>query len=102
MVRKADSPNPSVVRVTFELPESVWASQVYLTGDFVKDSTQKTPMQQGRDGSWRVTVDLPAGNRYKYRYLIDKNWYTDWNPELSDANLTDPTYSVLDLAPHTV
>jgi len=98
MVHRARSSEPGYVHVTFELPDSLWASTVYLTGDTTHPSLPQTPMQQGRDGIWRATVELPVGNQYKYRYLIGQRWYTEWNAEAGGTNLTDPHYSVLDLA----
>ena len=98
MVHKAFSPEPGCVRVTFELPDSLWASTVYLDGDVTQTSQAKTPLAQGRDGIWRATLDLPVGHRYKYRYLIDQCWYTEWNGEADEALVGDPFYSILDLA----
>lgn len=34
MIYKTPSPKPNHVRVTFELPASLWAHQVFLVGDF--------------------------------------------------------------------
>jgi hypothetical protein len=98
MVYKACSSEPGYVRVTFELPDSLWASTVYLTGDTSHASLPKTPMRQARDGTWRATVELPVGARYRYRYQIDQCWYTEWNADAGETNMTDPHYSVLDLA----
>ena len=97
MVHRTRSPQPGCVRVTFELPDSLWASEVYLTGDFAPGHRHKTPMQQERDGAWRVTMDLPAGQRYQYRYQIDTRWYTEWGGQANGGS-HDPQFSVLDLA----
>ncbi len=79
MINKEPSPRSGKVRVTFELPASVWAGQVHLVGDFNQWDQHRTPMRQtGPDGAWRVTLDLEAGNEYEFRYLIDdETWHTD-------------------------
>lgn len=71
MIYKAQSPLPGHLRVTFELPASLWASQVYVVGDFNTWSRRATPLQQARDGRWRATVDLPGDRCYEFCYLID-------------------------------
>ncbi len=77
MIYKTRSPLLDHVRVTFELPASVWADRIFLVGDFNQWCLTATPMGQDRDGIWRVTVDLPWGRRYEFRYLIDGQWKTD-------------------------
>jgi hypothetical protein len=34
-----------------------------------------------QDGVWRVTLDLPARQRYEFRYLIDDHWCTDYHAD---------------------
>jgi hypothetical protein len=96
MVRKRRSTQPGYICVTFELPDSLWANQVYLTGDVLGTPRAKAPMRQERDGAWRLTLDLPMGSQYKYRYQIDQRWYTEWNGGSAPDTL-DPHFSVLDL-----
>jgi 1,4-alpha-glucan branching enzyme len=71
--------SPGTTRVTFELPASFWAGQVYVVGEFNDWDQQRTPMRQtGPDGAWRVTLELAAGSEYEFRYLIDgETWHTD-------------------------
>ena len=36
-------------------------------------------MKQRKDGSFSVTIDLPAKREYQYKYLIDDGrWENDW------------------------
>lgn len=97
MIHKRRSAQPGHICVTFELPDSLWANQVYLTGEVVGAPRAKVPMQQDRDGAWRLTLDLPQGGQYRYRYQIDHRWYTEWNGNGSTEDV-DPNFSVLDLA----
>lgn len=77
MIYKGPSLLAHHIRVTFELPSCVWADQVYVAGDFNNWSQQALPMQQSRDGVWRAALDLPVGQSYQFRYVIDGQWHTD-------------------------
>lgn len=59
------------VRVTFELPGSIWATCVALVGDFNDWDPCRHVMQQRGDGTWTIAVELAAGRSYEFRYLID-------------------------------
>jgi 1,4-alpha-glucan branching enzyme len=77
MIRKYRSPNPGHVRVVFELPSSVWADRISLTGDFNDWRENDIVLKQARSGVWQATVDLPLGTRHQFRYVIDGQWSTD-------------------------
>ncbi len=81
MIHKMPSPRPGYVRVVFELPSSIWADRIYLVGEFNGWSMNSTPFVQGRDGVWRVAVDLVAGRSYQFRYLVDGIWQTDYQAD---------------------
>lgn len=77
MITKRKSSKPGFVRVCFELPAYLWADRVYVVGDFNDWDRQRTPLYQGRDGVWRVEVDLPCSQRFQFRYYVDNHWLTD-------------------------
>jgi 1,4-alpha-glucan branching enzyme len=79
MIKKELGSRTGVARVTFELPATVWANQISLVGEFNNWDRQVTPMTQDRfDERWRATVDLEAGQRYRFRYVLDGNaWLAD-------------------------
>ncbi len=77
MIHKSHSPHSNHVRVVFELPSCIWADRIFLVGDFNQWSKNATPLRQDRDGVWRATVDLLAGSRHEFRYMIDGQWKTD-------------------------
>lgn len=52
-------------------------SQVDLVGDFNQWRDGSTPMSPGRDGYWRVKLQLPQG-KYRFRYRADGQWFTDY------------------------
>jgi 1,4-alpha-glucan branching enzyme len=100
MINKEPTKSKDWARVTFELPSSLWAGRVNLVGEFNDWDGMVTPMTQDpSDGNWRVTVDLEAGRRYRFRYLVDgeaelNDWRADdhvQNPQGSYDPVVDLT-----------
>ena len=98
MIRKEPTEKKGRVLVTFRLPSSMWAERVNLVGEFNDWDTTATPMTRSRaDADWKVTIELEAGQRYRFRYLVDgKEWLNDWhaddyveNPHGSDDSVVD-------------
>ena len=89
------------IRVTFAVPSTTWADRVNLVGEFNDWDTTATPMLQTRaDASWRVTVGLTSGQRYRFRYLINgQEWLNDWKADgfFSDVVPQGICDSVVDL-----
>jgi hypothetical protein len=80
----------TVCRVTFRLPReaAAFAGIVNLVGDFNQWNREASPMKKLRDGSFSVTVSLPKGKAYHFRYLIDGfRWENDW---CADAYVRNP------------
>jgi 1,4-alpha-glucan branching enzyme len=75
-------------RVTFTLPQSMWAVDVSLVGDFNGWQRKVTPLTRVRDGEWSVTVNLEVGRAYQMRYLVDnERWLNDPG---ADAYVSNP------------
>jgi 1,4-alpha-glucan branching enzyme len=98
MIIKGPTTQSGKVRVTFELPSTMWAERVNLVGEFNDWDTRSLPMTRNRDeAKWRVTIDLEPGCQYRFRYLVDgKQWYNDWhaddyaeNPYGSDDSIVE-------------
>ena len=83
MIYKEPLPGEDLVRVTFELPSSIWAERVTLVGDFNDWDTHRDEMRQGRnDGNWRITLVLPKSHEYQFRYLVNgRDWHNDWHAD---------------------
>lgn len=102
MIRKEPTGKKDLVRVTFELSSTLWAERINLVGEFNDWDTTATPLTRSRsDANWKVTLELPAGRRYRFRYLVDgKQWMNDWladdyveNPYGSYDSVVDLTYA---------
>ena len=86
---KKNTPTKSgAVRVTFELPASVTAEEVAVSGEFNDWSTTATPMRRLKNGDgWRASVTLEPGRRYRYRYVADQHkWLNDWAADDYEPN----------------
>jgi 1,4-alpha-glucan branching enzyme len=99
MIQKRLVAEDGVVWVSFELPVGIDADRVSLVGDFNDWDTGATPMAVDRTGVvWKATIQLEAGRRYRFRYLIDgKEWLNDWLADDYAANPYGAYDSVIDL-----
>ena len=73
-----------VCKVTFELPHEAArdARKVALVGEFNSWDTESTLMKRRKDGSYSITLDLPANREYQFKYLIDGEcWENDWSAD---------------------
>jgi 1,4-alpha-glucan branching enzyme len=63
------------------------ARQVFVAGDF-NDWTEQLPMRRdGKDGWWTIELKLEPGD-YRFRYLADGTWYTDFASNGVEATKT--------------
>lgn len=53
------------------------AANVFVAGDFNDWRTDQLKMARKDDGCWVLRLPLPAGD-YRFRYLADGLWYTDY------------------------
>lgn len=67
--------------VTFRLPKEAArdAHLVTIVGDFNNWNATETKMKKLKNGDFKITLKLPHGREYRFRYLIDSNrWENDW------------------------
>jgi 1,4-alpha-glucan branching enzyme len=77
-----------VARVTFQLPNSVWADCIYLVGDFNGWSRKANPLKRDQHGNWHITLDLETDRVYQFRYLCDNtHWINDSEADAYIPNL---------------
>ena len=80
--RKVRTGGDPVVKVTFDLPASVDAIDISLVGDFNNWSPTEAKLKRKKDSPWKVTVPLPQGQTYRYRFLLDgRHWENDWSAD---------------------
>ena len=53
------------------------AENVALVGDFNEWDTQIAPLKKDKEGVFKITLDLPIGAEYEYRFLVDGNYVND-------------------------
>lgn len=68
-------------KVTFSLDHDAChnAKSVNIVGDFNEWDKMATSLKKNKDGDFTVTMNLPVGKDYHFRYLIDGEvWVNDW------------------------
>ncbi len=74
-------------KVTFRLPKeaAAEATAVNLVGEFNNWDKTTLPMTRLKNGEFKVTIDLPVGREYHFRYLISNpegtTWENDWTAD---------------------
>jgi len=76
-----------VARVTFMIPQSIWADKIYLVGDFNGWDRSSHPFEHDRQGRWILTIDLKVCQAYQFRYLCDGEWMNECQ---ADAHVPNP------------
>ena len=71
MLKKSYSKTSSVCRVTFKYDNKEKARSAVLAGEFNGWSLLETPMKKLKDGSFSASLFLPAGQSYRFRYVLD-------------------------------
>lgn len=86
--RFVDTDQKCKARITFILPNVLWVDSIHLVGDFNNWRCCTHPLEQARDGTWSITVELEIGRAYQFRYLIDGTQWT--NDNHADAYVHNP------------
>ncbi|MGH9133606.1 MAG: isoamylase early set domain-containing protein [Ilumatobacteraceae bacterium] len=82
--------------VTFIIP-AVAARTASVVGEFNDWSPTAHPMTRDGDG-YSVTITVPAGRAYRFRYLLDgERWQNDWTADSYVPNEFGGDDSVIDL-----
>src|SRR2546421_9432657 len=63
------------------------ASDVKLVGDFTEWCAAPIAMLPAGDGWWSISAPLAAGE-YRFRYVADGQWYTDFAAQGVEASKT--------------
>ncbi len=69
-----------ICKVKFELNKDTIGSgkKVYVVGEFNDWDETANSLKKQKNGSYSTTLDLPQGQHYQFRYLIDgSRWEND-------------------------
>ncbi len=80
-IKKQFLKSKPVCKVTFKITEeqAKHAKCVRLLGEFNDWNKSAKPMKKLKNGIFTTTVELEAGKKYQFRYLLDdQNWENDW------------------------
>ena len=98
MLKKSYSKTGTVCRVTFKSENEEQGQSAVLAGEFNDWSLTATPMKRLKDGSFSVSLSLPAGQNYRFRYVLDGNvWVNDTEADGYAPNEYGEANSVLTL-----
>ncbi len=98
MLKKNFTKSSSICRVTFKYENPEQAAKASLAGEFNEWSLTATHMKKLKDGSFSVTISLPTGKQYLFRYVLDGNiWVNDSQADGYEPNDFGETNSVLNL-----
>ena len=82
MLKKSYSKTGKICRVTFKYENEEGAESAVIAGEFNSWLLDATPMKKLKNGSFSVTVSLPADKTYLFRYVLDGNvWVNDQQPD---------------------
>jgi len=69
-------------QVTFTFSPAVESQAASLCGEFNNWDKSVHPMRRLADGKFSTTISLAKGSRYRFRYLVDDEyWITDWSAD---------------------
>ncbi|HEX6674489.1 MAG TPA: isoamylase early set domain-containing protein [Actinomycetes bacterium] len=78
MIKQAPVKGSDQVKVSFVLPSDRIAGKVSVVGDFNGWNPSRHPLRKRTNGTRSVSVSLPAGGRYAFRYVTDDGtWHDD-------------------------
>jgi hypothetical protein len=86
MLKKQYLKTRNIYKVTFRLakheqPEYDITSAA-LVGDFNDWSFTAHPMDQLKNGDYKIVLELAPGKKYEFRYLLNgEYWYNEWEAD---------------------
>jgi hypothetical protein len=98
MITKSYAKNGQSCRVTFQFAPKRGARSAAVLGEFNDWRPEAHPMERRADGAFHLTLSLPAGRRYRFRYLFDgESWANDEGADSYVLNQFGSEDAVLDL-----
>ncbi|GIH98317.1 isoamylase early set domain-containing protein [Planobispora takensis] len=85
MIKRGKPTKNGQVKLTFTVPADRAPGGISLVGDFNGWNPYAHPMQRKNDGTYQVTVTVPAGEGICFRYLADGGvWFDDADADRHD------------------
>lgn len=86
MLKKQYIKSRDAYKVTFRLAKheqpDYEIDSVTLVADFNDWSFIDTPLLKLKNGDYKIAVELEAGKKYEFRYLINgEKWYNEWEAD---------------------
>lgn len=82
MIKKSFSKTGKYCRVTFKIPAGTGAEKAVVCAEFNQWDPNARPMIKTTTGGFYFTCFLPAGQAYRFRYLVDgQRWQNDENAD---------------------
>ena len=87
MIKRVPLRDSAQVQVTFALPPHAVAANVSVVGDFNDWDPGAHPFRLRSNGTRSVTLTLPAGERFAFRYLDETGqWFDDDSADAFEPN----------------
>jgi 1,4-alpha-glucan branching enzyme len=86
MLKKQYIKSRDAYKVTFRLAKheqpDYEIDSVTLVADFNDWSFVDSPLVKLKNGDYKIVVELDAGKKYEFRYLINgEKWYNEWEAD---------------------
>jgi len=75
-IKKQYLKSKPVCKVTFTVPAEE-ANNVVVAGNWNEWNANAEPLKKLKNGTFKTTIDLEAGNSYEFRYIVDGEWIND-------------------------
>ncbi|GAT70389.1 isoamylase [Planomonospora sphaerica] len=87
MIKRGKPAKNGQVKLIFTLPADQVRGEVSLVGDFNDWNPYAHPMRRGDDGTYQVTVTVPAHRGISFRYLAEGGvWFDDPDADRHDQH----------------
>ncbi len=88
-IKKQFLKSKPVCKVSFKVSkaEAASASEIAIVGDFNAWDPKANTMNQLKDGSFSLTIELATPGNYRFRYLADNNrWFDETEADGQETN----------------
>lgn len=89
MIKRSSTGTAAAVKVTFVLSTEQVDQAVSVVGEFNDWNPLTHPMRKRSNGTRSVSVELPVGRAYRFKYLAaDGSWLIDPDVEAVDNGMS--------------